>query len=309
MPLDPDAQRMIDLLAANPIPAIETLAPGEARRLYNLAGRVSPGQDPVAAVVEFDIPGPAGGITARRYVPTSAAPNAGLLFFHGGGWVVGNLDTHDAICRAIASRSGCQVVSVDYRMAPEAKFPAPLEDCYAALSWVAGNAASLDLDPDRLAVGGDSAGGNLAAAVALLARKRGGPSIRFQCLLYPVTDHGCDTASYRESGNSGYVLTTGMMTWFWRQYLEDGVNPLASVLRAPDLTRLPPALVITAEYDPLRDEGEAYAQRLKGAGVPVHLSRYDGVFHGFISMAATILKGQQALDEVASELRRGLERR
>ena len=228
-----------------------------------------------------------------------------LVFFHGGGFVIGDLDSMDAPCRALANRAGCLVVSVDYRRAPEHKFPTATEDCYAAVRWVAENAASLNGDSARIAVGGDSAGGNLAAVVALMARDRGGPPLRYQLLIYPATNHDFTTASCQENAE-GYFLTTADSRWFWSQYLRDendAANPYASPLRAEDLSGLPPALIITAEYDPLRDEGEAYAERLRQAGVAAEAKRYDGMIHGFFQMGAVIDRGKQAIEDAAQALR------
>jgi acetyl esterase len=197
------------------------------------------------------------------------------------------------------------VASVDYRLAPEAPFPAAPEDCYAATRHLAGHAAELGADPARVAVAGDSAGGNLAAVVAQLARARGGPRLVHQLLVYPVTDHSFDTVSYRENAQ-GYLLSRDLMKWFWRHYLarpEDGASPLASPLRAPDLGGLPPATVITAGFDPLRDEGEAYAERLRGAGVPTELLRYDGLFHGFFGMGESIERARDAMQRACNALR------
>jgi acetyl esterase len=210
--------------------------------------------------------------------------------------VVGDLDTHDGTCRSLTKLAGCVTVSVDYRLAPEHKFPIPAEDAFAATQWAAANAASL---------GGDSAGGNLAAAVTLMARERGGPHLAEQLLIYPVTNFSFDTSSY-ESNALGYLLTRDVMRWFWDHYLpseEDGHNPLASPLQAPDLRGLPPALVITAEFDPLCDEGEAYGERLREAGVPVTVSRYDGMIHGFVGLAGIFPQGRRALQESADALR------
>ncbi len=212
------------------------------------------------------MPGPAGALGLRIYTPVEAGgPGAlpVLVFFHGGGWVVGNLDTHDGLCRRLANAAGCLVVSVDYRLAPEARFPAAVDDAYAATRWVAARASSFGGDGTRLAVGGDSAGGNLAAVVSLLAHERGAPPLRFQLLLYPVTDFAFDTPSYRENGE-GYLLTRANMEWYAGHYLRDGADrrhPHAAPLRAADVGGSPPTMVITAQYDPLRDEGEAYAVR------------------------------------------------
>jgi acetyl esterase len=231
-----------------------------------------------------------------------------LVFFHGGGFVICNLDTHDGPCRSIANAAGCIVVSVDYRLAPEHPYPAAAEDCHAATEWVAKNGAEFGIDTSRIAIGGDSAGGNLAAVVALMARDRGAPSLRFQLLIYPVTDYAFETDSYRENAE-GYLLTRDMMRWFWNLYVPDAskaAEPYASPLRAADLSGLPPALCITAEYDPLRDEGEAYAARLREAGVAATTSRYDGLFHGFFGMSAQIDRARDAVAEATAALRAAL---
>jgi acetyl esterase len=228
-----------------------------------------------------------------------------LVYFHGGGWVVGTLDTHDTCCRALAVGAGCAVVSVDYRLAPEHKFPAAAEDAYAATCWVAEKGESLGVDPARIAVGGDSAGGNLATVVCLMARDRRGPELCHQLLVYPVTNYSFDTPSYRENAD-GYYLTHEKMVYFWNQYLPDeasGRNPYASPLQAPDLGDLPPALIITAGYDPLRDEGEAYANRLRSAGVTVRLSCYESMIHGFLIMGARIDQTRAVREEAARALR------
>jgi len=204
------------------------------------------------------------------------------MYFHGGAFTLGSIATEDRICRMLANGASCIVVSVEYRLAPENKFPAGVEDCYAATKWMANHALDLGGDHTRLAVAGTSAGGTMAAVVALMARDRGGPPLVFQLLMYPVTDCACDTVSYQECGE-GYMLTRDSMVWNWGVYLRseaDGHNPYASPLQAEDLSRLPPALVITAEYDPLRDEGEAYAMRMKEAGVSASYRRYDGLLHG-----------------------------
>jgi acetyl esterase len=231
-----------------------------------------------------------------------------VVYYHGGGWVLGDLETHDATCRRLANASDCIVVAVDYRLAPEHKFPAAVEDCYAAALWAAENAASLGVDAARVAVAGDSAGGNLAAVVSLLAKQRGGPPLAHQALIYPVTDFDFQRPSYQENAE-GYLLTRQAMEWFWRQYLNDdaeGADPLASPLRAPDLRGLPPATVITAEYDPLRDEGEVYAERLAQAGVPTTCVRYLGQIHGFISLEHLLPAGRQALLALGATLRAAL---
>ena len=212
-----------------------------------------------------------GQIGARVYTPEGNLPMGVLVYFHGGGWVLGDLESHDRVCRALANQAGCVVVSVDYRLAPEHVFPAGAEDCYAATKWVSENAASINADATRLAVGGDSAGGNLAAVVSMMARDRGGPAINFQLLLYPVTDCALDTPSQKEFAADGFVLSRADMEWFWKNYADtvaEKNNPYACPLRAKDLKSLPPALVLTASHDPLRDEGERFAGRLIAAGVP-----------------------------------------
>jgi acetyl esterase len=244
----------------------------------------------------------------RIYWPEGRSPAPLVVFFHGGGFVLCSLDTHDELCRALCRESGAVLVSVDYRLAPEAPYPAAADDCYAALAWAVSHAAELGADPTRVAVAGDSAGGNLAAATALRARDLGGPALRHQCLIYPVTDCRFDTPSYIENAE-GYFLTAETMRWFWSHYLQDmgrAAEPYASPLRAPSLAGLPPALVITAEYDPLRDEGEHYAQALSAAGVPTTFRRYDGMIHGFVTLAEVFEDGRAARSFAASELRAAL---
>ncbi len=269
MPLDPQAQLVLDQLQGAGVPDLADLGVEAARALYEQMPPATAGAA-MERVENRRIPGPAGEIPIRLYVAEPGGPHPALVYFHGGGFVICSLETHDHTCRALARASGCNVVSVDYRLAPEAKFPAAPEDCYAAVAWVADHAASLGIDPSRVAVGGDSAGGNLAAVVTQMARERGGPPLRFQLLVYPVTDHAFETASYHANAE-GYMLTRKTMIWFWEQYLarpEQGREALASPLRAEKLDGLPPAFVITDEFDPLRDEGEAYADRLREAVVP-----------------------------------------
>ena len=303
MPLDPQAQAVMDAVAALGLPPNHTISPQEARANGKARPR-APGPE-VAKVEDRSIPGPDGEVPVRIYTPEGSGPFPALVWFHGGGWVVGDLDTADGAARHLTVGSGFVVVSVDYRLAPETKFPGPAEDCYSATQWVVHNAASINADAGKIAVGGDSAGGNLAAAVSLMARDRGGPSVGFQLLVYPVTDRDFSTPSYSHNGND-YQLTRDGMVWFWDHYLQndaDAANPYAAPMRAQDLTGLPPALVITAEYDPLRDEGEAYAHKLEAAGVATTCTRYDGMIHGFFGMAAAVDKGKQAIDQASSALR------
>jgi acetyl esterase len=256
--------------------------------------------DEVDEVVDLLIPGPGGKLRVRVYRPLSTEILPVVIWFHGGGWVVGTLDSHDPVCRALANRTPCVVVAVDYRLAPEAPFPAAVEDSWAATQWVAHEALKLGGDASRIVVAGDSAGGNLAAAVALRARDSG-LDLALQVLVYPVTDADLDSESYSRLA-SGLNLTRAKMAWYWQQYLggAEGSHPEASPLRAPDLAGVAPALVQTAEHDPLLSEGEAYAARLAEAGVPVTLTRYDGMIHGFIRMPALVAEADFALAEVAS---------
>jgi acetyl esterase len=304
--LTAQSRTLLDQFAAAGLPATHTLTPAKAREMAAARRALyAPPSEPVAQVEDRSIPGPAGELPVRVYRPVAGgAPVPALVYFHGGGWVVGNLDSHDPGCRAVANHAGCAVVSVDYRLAPEARFPAAAEDAYAATRWVAEHADELGVDPARLAVGGDSAGGNLAAVVTLMARERGGPELAYQVLIYPVTDSACDTSSYEEFAD-GYMLTRADMLWYWDHYVgdQDRGQPYASPLRARDLRGLPPALVITAGFDPLRDEGESYAARLRDAGVPTILTRYDGVIHGFFGMIGTIDESRRAIDQVAHALR------
>ncbi|MGE5619677.1 MAG: alpha/beta hydrolase [Sphingomonadaceae bacterium] len=306
MPLDPQVKALIEQAAAAGLPPYPSLTPVEARQVMMMRTASIAGDPPTVARVEDRwIAGPGGPLRVRLYTPAGRDPFPILVYFHGGGFVVGNVDTHDSLCRAIANAGGCIVASVDYRLAPEHKFPAAVEDAYAATRWVAGNAALLGGDPDRLAVGGDSAGGNLAAVVALRARDEEGPRIRHQLLIYPVTDYSFDTPSYRENG-SGYMLSRADMEWFWAHYLAseaDGRHFHASPLRAEDLSGLPPALVLTAEFDPLRDEGEAFAARLWDSGVPVTLTRYEGMVHGFVRFLSTLDAAKKAVDQIGEALR------
>ena len=303
MPLDPQMQAYLDQMAALNLAPMHTFPPEMVRQgmLMELANAGEP--EPVAHVENQSIAGPRGEIPIRVYTPTGDGPFPLLVFFHGGGWVVCNLDTHDNVCRNLANAAGCVVVSVDYRLAPEYKFPAAPEDCYAATQWVAANASRLNGDASRIAVGGDSAGGNLATVVALMARDQGGPPLLFQLLIYPVTDATGSSPSMIENAD-GYGLTREDMIWFTNHYLnneDEQQNPLASPLLAPNLNGLPPALIITAEYDPLRDEAELYGQRLKDAGVPVTTTRYNGAIHGFVSRPFDL--GKKALRECSDALK------
>ncbi|MFO0953235.1 MAG: alpha/beta hydrolase [Isosphaeraceae bacterium] len=306
MPLDPQVKTFLDQLAAAAIPPVETLSPREAR-LQMEAGTLMLGRLPeVGRVQDVSIPGPAGPLRARLTVPAEAAtPSPAVVYFHGGGFVCGSVYSHDHLCRALTNAARVAVLSVDYRLAPENPFPAPVEDAEAATVWAAAHAPEVGIDPEKLAVGGDSAGGNLAAVVALRLRDRGGPALAAQLLLYPATDSDFDTPSYLENAD-GYLLTRAAMMWYWDQYVPDPArrtDPDASPLRAGPLEGLPPAVVVTAEYDPLRDEGEAYAHKLAVAGVPVRLLRYDGMIHGFLRRHHLLSRGKSAMAEVGEALR------
>jgi acetyl esterase len=307
MPLDPQVQALRASRESAQSPPLYTMGVEQAR-VADLRSIQEAGGDPepVAEVSERDIPGPDGdALRLRIYRPGGAGPHPALLYLFGGGWTLGTIDTADGICRALTNAVGCVTVAVGYRLAPEHKFPAAVHDCHAAARWVADHAAELGVDPARLAVGGDSAGGNLAAALTLLARERGGPALVHQLLVYPNTEYGADTASMRE-GTDPLLFNRTSVDWYWGHYLAtpaDGHNPLASPLRAPDLAGLPPATVITAEYDPLRDEGEAYAERLRAAGVPVELTRYPGMVHGFFAMSGVLDVAGKAVAHAADRLR------
>jgi acetyl esterase len=284
----------------------------EQARAENLEGVpvVSGPARPMARVEALTIPGPGGEIPARLYVALGVPrpPQPLLVYYHGGGWVIGDLETHDGVCRFLAEHSGCRVLSVGYRLAPEHPFPAAVEDAAAAFGWAAENAAELGADPARIAVGGDSAGGNLSAGVCLQARETGGPQPAMQLLLYPATDVVGEQAS-RETFAKGFLLTRNDMQWFEDHYLPDGCDPddqRASIMRAQDVSNLPPAYVATAGFDPLRDEGEIYAARMREAGVQVALRRYSGMIHGFANLTAICPNARDAMFEVSGALRMGL---
>ena len=305
MSLDPQVKEILTEAAALGLPAYHDLSPAEARQqMLDLA----PPADPLLTIKRVEnrsIPGPGGEIPVRLYYPAGDPPFAVLVYFHGGGWVIGDLDTHHGVCHALAKTSGCLVVSVDYRLAPEHCHPAAVEDAYAATAWVAENSDAIQADPDRLAVGGDSAGGHLAAVVALMARDRKGPHIDLQVLIYPITNYDFNTPSYTEN-KEGYMLTRDLMQWFWKHYIKDeseANHTYVSPLQAENLNDLPQALIVTAEYDPLRDEGEAYGKRLQEAGVNVALTRYPGMIHAFIRMTTRLDKAREAIDEIAVTLR------
>jgi acetyl esterase len=307
MPVTPEVQTILDLINAAEVPRHE-LSPTVLREQYLLLNMAASKLD-MASVRDLTFPGPAGDVPLRVYVPTSEpGPRPALVYFHGGGWVIGDIETHDGTVRSLADASGVTCVSVGYRRAPEDPFPAAFDDCVAAVRWVVDNAADLDIDPSRVAVGGDSAGGNLAAAAAIELRDTP-VDVRFQLLVYPVTDGSMDQPSLDENAE-GYFLTKDTMAWFWDLYAADAprTDPRLSPMDATDdaLRGVAPLLVITAEYDPLRDEGEAYAARLASLGVDATARRYDGMIHGFVSMGDVVPDGKIAVDEAADALRRAL---
>ena len=305
MPLDPAVKAMLDNMKAAGFPELDSLPPVQLRRVTAemfAATRGAP--EPVARVENREIPGPAGSIPLRVYTPAGSGPFPVLVFYHGGGFVIGDLDSHDGVCRALANQARCVVVAVDYRLAPEHKYPAAVEDCFAATRYVSEHGAEFNIDPKRLAVGGDSAGGNLSAVVSIMARDRNAPQIAFQLLVYPATDMACDTYSHKTF--TDYFLTDRSIRYFLGHYLRDGAdkkNPQASPALAPHHKALPPALIITAEFDPLRDEGEAYCSKLAAAGVPAKFTRYDGMIHGFFTMGDVLPQGKQAVAEASAALR------
>lgn len=313
MPLHPQIVKLVDTLAANPAakPAHE-LTPSEARDGYRALGALLGPGPKVSRVEDRTIRGSQGKIPLRIYTPVGEGPFGVLVFYHGGGWVIGDLETHDRECRILCRDAGCLVVSVDYRLAPEHVFPAAVEDSFEALRWVGSHAGQLGGDPKRLAVGGDSAGGNLSAVMALLARDAGGPALRFQLLVYPPVD-AREEIDYRsrELNAAGPFLLRETIDYFMGHYLSGLGSATRSDFRVSPLLAsshrgLPPALVVTAECDPLRDEGEAYARTLEKAGVPVTLHRYDGMPHLFFQLSSLIDDGKRLLDEAATALRAAL---
>jgi len=307
--LHPDAQAVCDMIVASGRPPWETLSPAEARVAYTASGRLlQPDPPPVAETLDLSAEGAAGPIPLRLYRGQGAdkgRPQPAVVFFHGGGWVIGDLESHDQPCRALANAIPSIVVSVDYRLAPEHKFPAAVDDAIAATRWIAQNATRLGIDPARIAVAGDSAGGNLAAVVSLDARDRGGPPLIAQVLIYPAADMGMGHPSHERHAKQ-LPLTGAAMRWFIDHYLRneaDKADWRASPLRAADFGRLPPTLVITAGFDPLGDEGEAYAAALRQAGVKAEHERFAGQVHGFVSMGKMIADSERAIGRAAAFLR------
>jgi acetyl esterase len=304
--LDPQAATLLQLMTKM-MPEPHKLALKAQRELQDAGAKAFMGKpEKVSKVEDLKIPGPAGQIPIRVYTPEGKGPFPIFVYFHGGGFVMGNVQQTDNICKAVANKASCVVVSVEYRLAPEYKHPAAVDDSYSATKWVSENANKINGDPARIAVGGDSAGGNLAAVVSLKARDEKAKFPIYQVLIYPETDlSGFNTSSWKEFSD-GYAPTKGDVVWYMEQYFEKGQDrraPYASPLLAPELSNLPPALIITAGFDPLRDEGEAYGEKLKKSGVPVKVSRYAGMIHSFIVMDRVLDKAKDAWNEIAMSLR------
>lgn len=305
MSLDPQIAALLQHLQDQPMPRWSEMTAERLRASYRMPPSEVP--EPVAAVNELSITGPGGELPLRIYSPGDRGTGALMLYFHGGGFVMGDLDSHDNLARALCNALGTVVVAVDYRLAPEHRFPAAVEDAWAATCWAAEQAQALGADARQLIVGGDSAGGNLAAVVAQLARDRQGPAIAHQMLLYPVCDTDLSRDSYRRHGQ-GYFLETEMMRWMLAQYLDEPASddPRVCPLRAESLRNLPPVTLVTAEFDPLREEGEAYADRLRQAGVPVESRCYAGAIHGFMSFIGNVSLADQAFAETVATVRTAL---
>ncbi len=308
MPLDPQVEHILQLARQTANPEYWEMTPQAARALHNQKAAILDAKpEPVYRAEDRAVPGASGDIPVRVFTPrASEEPLAVLVWLHGGGHVIGSLDSYDSLCRQLALRADCMVVSVGYRLAPEHKFPAAVEDSFAALKWVGEQAGSLGADARRMAIGGDSAGGNLAAVAAILAREGGGPPLAFQLLVYPPTAPFPDSAS-QHALSDGYLLTRKHILWFQGHYLrsdDDRRDFRYAPLLCPNLSGLPPALVIVAEYDPLRDEGIAYAKRLREAGNQVELMDYPGMVHPFFSMSGAVDVARQAIADAAAALRR-----
>ncbi len=309
MSLDAIVKGLLDEMAASPMPKLWEVSPAQGREMYRMIANTMESQGiSIGKTENVSIPGPATPIQIRIYTPVASGGTAlpVLVYFHGGGFVIGDLETHDPLCRALANETGAKVIAVDYRLAPEHKFPAAADDSYAAVKWVETNAASLGVDPNRIAVGGDSAGGNLAAVVCQTAKQKGGPHIVFQLLIYPVTQLHANTESMK-SFAEGYFLEKKTMDWFFDQYTTPGTDPndpRVSPLAAADLSGLPRAYVVTAGFDPLRDEGKAYADKLNRAGVAAVYVDYPSMIHGFFGMSGVLPQARQAITDASAALRK-----
>lgn len=306
--LDPQAQALLDAAVASGLPPVFTVSVSEARDRMRAGFITDAPLESVQHVADLLIPAPQGGLMTRLYRPSEGILPL-IVFFHGGGWTLNDLDTHDRVCRRLANSTGAVVLSVDYRRSPEFPYPAPIDDSYLATVWASANSDELQIDPQQVCVAGDSSGGTVATVVALLARDRGLPTLKYQVLLYPVTDApSTDSPSYRER-EAGYSLGRAFMEWFWEQYTTPDLHlddPYLCPLRAQDLSDLPPALVVTAEFDPLRDEGRRYAERLREAGVEVEYRNVENQMHGFIMQTAVIDRASEEFDRVAGSIRAAL---
>jgi acetyl esterase len=308
MPLDPLVKALLDQMAEQPTPPMWEMDPAMARATFvAMMDAIGPKDVPIGKVENVTMPGPGGDIALRVYTPVAAGSDAlpGLIFFHGGGWVIGDLDTHDGLCRILANEACVRVIAVHYRLAPDHKFPAAVDDAVAAVNWVEANASLLGVDANRLAVGGDSAGGGLAATVAQRAKAKGGPKLAYQMLFFPVTQIGEETVSFTEFAE-GYLLERNALLWFYEHYLPsdaDRNDPRVSPLKASDVSGLPPAYVMLAGFDPLHDEGLAYAEKLRAAGVSVTVADYPDMVHDFIYMQAVLPQAQRALAAAAAALK------
>jgi acetyl esterase len=311
MPLDPLVKGFLDQMASVPGPKMFELPPDQGRAMFAaMMQMIGPKDVPIGKVENIKIPGPGGEIPLRIYTPVAAGADAlpVLVYFHGGGFVIGDLETHDGSCRQLANEGGFRVIAVDYRRAPEHKFPAALDDAFAAVQWIEAHASELGVDANRIAVGGDSAGGALAAEVTQLAKAKGAPKIAFQMLLFPMTQIGKETSSLREFA-LGYFLDKPTLDWFFGSYIPEGTDKAdtrVSPLNAADFKGLPPAYVMLGGYDPLHDEGLAYAKKLQDAGVKVEIADYDGLVHCFIYMQAVLSQAAGAVTAAAKAVRAGL---
>ncbi|RXK46644.1 alpha/beta hydrolase [Halorientalis pallida] len=303
----PQVQAVLQMIDDQPVPPTYAVSVEEARNQLEAMAAMRGGGEDVATVENFEIQGPDGALPVRLYQPDGDGPHPVLVYFHGGGFVIGSLETHDALCRSITNAADCAVLSVDYRLAPEHPFPAAVEDAYAAVEWVAEHGDHVDADTDRIAVGGDSAGANLAAATTLAVQDRGGPELAHQVLIYPAVSSpvlDADFDSYEENAE-GYFLETESMEWFVDQYIQDEIhlrNEYFAPLLADDLSGVPPASILTAEFDPLRDEGTVYADRLEDAGVDVTLDHYEDMIHGFATMVGVVDAADDAIGSIAADL-------
>jgi acetyl esterase len=306
--LDPQTANLLDELKALCVPSFSDLSVAGARKLHADVFKHEASDVDLKAVQELRIPGNMDDVPIRIYRPYDDQPLPIVVFAHGGGWILGDLDNHDHVCRLLARESGCLLVSVDYRLAPEHPFPAALEDIFSVVKWVADRGDVIGGDPDRIAIAGDSSGGNLSAAVALMDRERGLRALSHQALIYPATDYAFDTDSYHENAE-GYFLTREDMRFFWNHYLTkriDRHHPYASPLRAPDLSGLPSTTIVTAEFDPLRDDGAIYAEQLANADVSVEHRDYEGVIHGFFHLPEKIDAGRKCIKYVGKQLAEAL---